>query len=246
MSGEKLGDFEEYGDGPDASEDSTDDEAQPGSEITPSVSAEELDVNVRELEDKEAEVERIRPLDEENPLGLDPRVGVKDLAYDRAKPGAKVYVVACLGRDLDAYEESFPDSPALDEYAGNVLTRFSRDDAVYACVYVKDSLTSADSNTTAYPMPESRLTRFPAEEAAMVGSSSVEFHRTPVPGDDDTPTLTLHLDREESGGTRESSPSGEEMDLESALSALSAHGYPNVVEKIAAEENVDESEVYGL
>lgn len=38
----------------------------------------------------------------ENPLGLDPRIDVHDLCFDRAKPGAKVYVVDRLAESLDA------------------------------------------------------------------------------------------------------------------------------------------------
>lgn len=139
----------------------------------------------RELAACRDELDRVEPLDEDNPLGLDPRVGVKDLCYDRAKPGAKVYVVASLASSVEIYEEVFEDAPALNEYAGNVVTRFSRDDAVLACVYVKDSLTSVDTNLTAYPMPESRLTRFPAEEASMVGEKTVRFARTSLPGEVD-------------------------------------------------------------
>jgi len=138
------------------------------------------------LSEVEGEVDDLRPLDEANPLSLDPRVGVKDLAFDRAKPGAKVYVVDVLAESVPDYYEAFPDAPALDDYAGNVVTRFRDADAVFAVVYVKDSLTSVDTNITAYPMPESRLTRYPAEEASMVGSSSVEFLRTNVPGEANT------------------------------------------------------------
>jgi len=175
MTDDELGDFEDYGDAPDSDEDPTDDEEQVDEQELPEPET------VRDLRE---EVERSRPLDEENPVGLDPRVGVKDLAFDRAKPGAKVYVVDVLAESVDAYYEEFPDAPALDEYGGNVLTRFRDADAVFAVVYVKDSLTSVDSNLTAYPMPESRLTRYPAEEATMVGSSSAEFERTRLPGEE--------------------------------------------------------------
>lgn len=113
-----------------------------------------------------------------NPLGLDARVGVHDLCFDRAKPGARVYVVRLLGESIQDYEERFPDAPALDDYEGNVICRFDPEDRVFAAVYVKDSLTS--TNFTAYPMPESRLTRFPAEEAELIGNGSVEFNRTPL------------------------------------------------------------------
>lgn len=136
------------------------------------------------LSEVEGEVDDLRPLDEANPLSLDPRVGVKDLAFDRAKPGAKVYVVDVLAESVPDYYEAFPDAPALDEYGGNVLVRFRDADAVFACVYVKDSLTSVDSNLTAYPMPESRLTRYPAEQATIVGSASEEFERTRLPGEE--------------------------------------------------------------
>lgn len=179
MSDGELGDFEEYGDDPDASEDSPDSEEP---ELVERDDEEKIQRLQSEMVEARAEAERIRPLDEENPLDLDPRVGVKDIAFDRAKPGAKVYVVASLASSVGEYEEAFPDAPHLDEYAGNVVTRFSRSDAVLACVYVKDSLTKVDTNITAYPMPESRLTRFPAEEASLVGESSVEFARTHVPG----------------------------------------------------------------
>jgi hypothetical protein len=210
---ESLGDFEASGDEepPDASEDSTEQEAyrgqthpvddegpappQPGEEDPtkaanspgqPDVQTVQARQEVTDLEDRlddvAAEIERNRPLGPENPLSLDPRVGVNDLAFDRAKPGAKVYVVDVLAESVDDYYEAFPDAPALDEYGGNVLVRFRDADAVFACVYVKDSLTSVDSNLTAYPMPESRLTRYPAEQATMVGSASEEFERTDFPG----------------------------------------------------------------
>ena len=120
---------------------------------------------------------------EDNPLDLDPRIGVKDLCFDRAKPGARVYVVDLLSPSVEAYRDQYPDSPPLSEYAGNVITRFDDEDAVFAVVYVKDSLTSVDTSITAYPMPESRLTRFPAEEASIVGSGSEEFERTDLPED---------------------------------------------------------------
>jgi len=211
---DELGDFEDYGDSPDASEDPTEQEEyrgetqvvdegpappQPGEEDptkaanspgSPDVQTAKARQEVADLEDRlddvEADMKRARPLGPENPLSLDPRVGVKDLAFDRAKPGAKVYVVDVLAESVDEYYEAFPDAPALDDYAGNVVTRFRDADAVFAVVYVKDSLTSVDTNITAYPMPESRLTRYPAEEASMVGSSSVEFLRTNVPGEANT------------------------------------------------------------
>lgn len=154
MTDDELPDFEDYGDAPES-----------------------------ESTDGEEQVRRIRN-EQENPIGLDPRVGVKDVAYDRAKPGAKVQVVSLLSETVEDYYEEFPDAPALDDYAGNVITSFTDEDAVFACVYLKDSLTSVDTNLTAYPMPESRLTRYPVESASMVGSSSVEFERTPVPEDD--------------------------------------------------------------
>jgi len=147
--------------------------------------AERLQNLGEEIVDLRNELEQVQPLDEENPLGVDPRVGVKDIAFDRAKPGAKVYVVDVLAESVPDYYEEFPDAPELDGYAGNVVTRFRDADAVFACVYVKDSLTSVDTNITAYLMPESRLTRFPAEQATMVGSSSVEFARTNLPEETD-------------------------------------------------------------
>jgi len=193
-----LGDFEDYGDSPESDEDPTDDEEQvvEHSDVDDAEDAAEearnlieLQGDLNEVEDRlqevEGEVDDLRPLDEENPTGLDPRVGVKDLAFDRAKPGAKVYVVDVLAESVPDYYEEFPDAPALDEYGGNVLTRFRDADAVFAVVYVKDSLTSVDTNLTAYPMPESRLTRYPAEEASMVGSASAEFERTRLPGEGD-------------------------------------------------------------
>lgn len=200
-----LGDFEEFGDTPDSDEDpdDTDEEYSGETHVVDADAdrdsrgvvvqgegdlpeteeqAERLQNLASEVASLRGDLERSRPLDEENPLSLDPRVGVKDLAFDRAKPGAKVYVVDLLAESVDEYYEEFPDAPALDEYGGNVLVRFRDADAVFACVYVKDSLTSVDSNLTAYPMPESRLTRYPAEEATMVGSAEVEFARTDVPG----------------------------------------------------------------
>lgn len=162
----ELGDFEDYGE--------EDDE-----EVDPVAAPTE--------EEAWEEIRSLRPLDEENPIGLDPRIGVKDLAWDRAKPGSKVYVVAELAPTVEEYYEAFPDAPAFDDYAGNVVARYTPSDTVFACVYVGNSLTKVDTNLTAYPMPESRLTRFPAEEASMVGGSEVEFERTPVYGETDAP-----------------------------------------------------------
>lgn len=182
-----LDSFEDYeGDDSDASDDTGEEEPLDEElQAAASVLTEDPDADAMaaEISDLRGQVERIRPLDEDNPLGLDPRVGVKDLCFDRAKPGAKVYVVASLAPTVEDYEEAFPDAPALDEYAGNVLTRFTRDDAVLACVYVKDSLTKVDTNITAYPMPESRLTRFPAEAASLVGPNEATFVRTTLPGE---------------------------------------------------------------
>jgi len=238
---DELGDFEDYGDSPDSSTDSENDGVEQND--APTVEG----------------VREIRDAPEENPLDLDPRVGVKDLCFDRAKPGAKVYVVASLASSVEAYEEAFPDAPALDEYAGNVVTSFTREDAVLACVYVKDTLTSVDTNTTAYPMPESRLTRFPAEEASMVGSSSVEFARTHLPGESDTHRLGGALpgqipddaERDEDGEAvipddAGSSPGAGEMDLSTALSCIATHGHTERAEEIREFEGLDEEEVYGL
>jgi len=235
---DELGDFEDYGDAPDSSTDPDDGVEQPD-ELT------------------EEGVRVIRDAPEENPLDLDPRVGVKDLCYDRAKPGAKVYVVASLASSVEAYEDEFPDAPALDEYAGNVVTSFTREDAVLACVYVKDTLTSVDTNTTAYPMPESRLTRFPAEAASMVGSSSVEFARTHLPGESDTHRLRGALpgqipddaERDEDGEAvipDDSTGSPSNMDLSEALACIATHGHTERAEEIAEFEGLDEEEVYGL
>lgn len=177
-SGGDLGDFEEFGDEqPDENEQVPDVDPQEAMDEGERIPKEVAD----RLRDLNEEVERLQPVEEENPLDLDPRVGDKDLCFDRAKPGARVYVVDVLAESVPEYYEEFPDAPALDEYAGNVVTRFTDADAVFACVYVKDSLTSVDTNVTAYPMPESRLTRFPAEQASMVGGAEVEFARTTVP-----------------------------------------------------------------
>lgn len=176
---DELGDFEEYGEDPDDSEDSTGGEEQKAVQISAEEEREQLLEENRELRTR---LERLEH-PELNPLDLDPRIGAKDLCFDRAKPGAKVYVVDVLAETVEDYYEEFPDSPALDEYAGNVVVRMDEEDAVFACVYVKDSLTSVDTAITAYPMPESRLTRYPAEEASMVGGASVEFERTRLPGE---------------------------------------------------------------
>jgi len=205
--GDELGDFtsgfddEQTHNEPAAGDDERDAretrETPTDTEITTTVEfSEEVENRLDDLrgrvEEVEAEADRLEPVGEENPIDLDPRVGAKDLCFDRAKPGAKVYVVDVLAESVPDYYEAFPDAPALDDYAGNVVTRFRDADAVFACVYVKDSLTSVDTNLTAYPMPESRLTRFPAEEASMVGGAEVEFDRTDTPAtepeaDEETP-----------------------------------------------------------
>jgi len=169
---EQIGDFQEF------EEDSGESE-EPNEEEILSMSEE-----ISYLENRVADLEnRLQFSPEENPLDLDPRIGVKDVAFDRAKPGAKVYVVASLADTVENYYEAFPDAPRLDEYAGNVITSFTDEDAVFAVVYVKDSLTSVDTNLTAYPMPATRLTRFPAEQASLIGEKDIEFTRTNVPGE---------------------------------------------------------------
>lgn len=266
---DELGDFEDYGDAPDSSTDPDDGEEQPEQKAVQISDEEEREQLLDENRELRTTLEQIRN-PQENPLDLDPRVGVKDLCYDRAKPGAKVYVVASLASSVDQYEEEFPDAPALDEYAGNLVASFTREDAVLACVYVKDSLTNVDTNTTAYPMPESRLTRFPAEEASMVGSAEVEFARTHLPG---TPTEAnrptgISVESPRLGGATPEqvpedaerdadgeavipddsadAPDGEEMDLERALSVVSTHGYVDEAREVAEDAGVDEEEVYGL
>jgi hypothetical protein len=126
------------------------------------------------------DLERLEPVGAENPTGVDPVPGKWDLCFDRAKPGARVYVVDVLAESVPEYYEEFPDAPRLDDYEGNVLSRMRDADRVLAAIYVKDTLTSV--SYTAYPMPESRLTRLPAEEAGLVGNSTVEFARPPVDG----------------------------------------------------------------
>ena len=274
MTDDELGDFEDFGDAPDSSEDSTDDgEEQPEQDAVQIPDEERGSERARLVEENDelrTTLEQIRN-PQENPLDLDPRVGVKDLCYDRAKPGAKVYVVASLASSVDAYEQEFPDAPALDEYAGNLVASFTREDAVLACVYVKDSLTNVDTNTTAYPMPESRLTRFPAEEASMVGSAEVEFARTHLPGTPpgaNRPTGISVEDHRLGGATPEqvpedaerdedgeavipddsgtSSPAGEDMDLSTALACIATHGHTERAEEIREFEGLDSEEVYGL
>lgn len=190
---DELGDFDDYGDSPESDEDPTDEEQNTDEERFREVYDEMVDLippgelgdtDPREVAEAAAKVVSVADEDEGlNPLDLDPRVGDKDLCFDRAKPGAKVYVVDVLAESVPEYYEEFPDAPALDEYAGNVVVRMDEEDAVFACVYVKDSLTSVDTAITAYPMPESRLTRYPAEQASMVGGASVEFERTALPGE---------------------------------------------------------------
>lgn len=192
MSDENLGDFDEFAE--DSEEEQPDDEQSEEVVTIPDVEDEDAAEQVAEQLEATGEqgrrtvlqgVEKASPV-EDNPLNLDPRVGLRDVCYDRAKPGAKVQVVDCLAETVEDYYEGFPDAPALDEYAGNVVAGMRETDAVFACVYLKDVLTSVDTKLTAYPMPESRLTRYPIEQASMVGSSSVEFERTRLPGEDDT------------------------------------------------------------
>jgi hypothetical protein len=157
---DELGSFEEFqGGSPDSEEDpDTTDEAQNATDDEPA--------------------EAFDPTD--NPLGLDPRPGKWDLCFDRAKPGAKVYVVDVLAESVEDYQENYPDAPELDTFEGNVVVRMRPEDRVLAAIYVDQSLTSTPD--TAYPMPESRLTRVPAEEASLIGNSTVEFDRPPVDG----------------------------------------------------------------
>jgi hypothetical protein len=119
----------------------------------------------------------------DNPLGLDPVPGTADLCFDRAKPGAKVYVVGVLSESVEDYQEDYPNAPDLDTFEGNVVVRMRPTDRVLACIYVDQSLTSMPE--TAYPMPESRLTRLPAEEATLIGGGDVTFDRPPVDGENE-------------------------------------------------------------
>ena len=259
---DELGDFEP---GPLTGEDDENDEqverkaqnAVGGANVAETPDEDPRGHDEQDLPDRETvadlreQVERLEPVDEENPIDLDPRIGRKDIAFDRAKPGAKVYVVDVLAESVPDYYEEFPDAPALDDYAGNVLTEFTRDDAVLACVYVKDSLTNVDTNTTAYPMPESRLTRYPAEEASMVGSSSVEFARTHLPGTPEganRPTGVAVEDAPDRGDEEAAGepPAAGEMDLSTALACIATHGHTERAEEIREFEGLDEEEVYGL
>ena len=192
-----LGRFEEFqGDSPGDSNDSeeTDDVAQnaTGDVDTPmpddlpetddDLERVELKQEVDDLNERvsaaEEKADRLLPSDADNPTGVDPIPGTWDLCFDRAKPGARVYVVDVLAESVPEYRETYPDAPELDSYAGNVLSRMREADRVLAAIYVKDDLTNV--SYTAYPMPESRLTRFPVEEANLVGNRTVEFARPPV------------------------------------------------------------------
>jgi len=194
-----LGGFEEFqGDSPDSSNDpeETDDVEQNATvDVDTSMTDElpERDVDLERVELKQAvddlnervsaaeeNAERLLPSDADNPTGVDPVPGKWDLCFDRAKPGARVYVVDVLAESVPDYRENYPDAPELDSYEGNVLSRMREADRVLAAIYVKDTLTSV--SYTAYPMPESRLTRLPAEEASLVGNSTAEFDRPPVDG----------------------------------------------------------------
>lgn len=188
-----LGDFEEFGNDSDEISEA-DDMAQndeqdllpggggvdpaDGSLIEPPTQKAQEGVP-RDQEDDEQEDE-FDPTD--NPLGIDPRPGKWDLCFDRAKPGAKVYVVDVLAESVEEYQENYEDAPELDSFEGNVVTRMRPDDRVLAAIYVDQSLTSTPD--TAYPMPSSRLTRVPAEEASLIGNGTVEFARPPVEGDE--------------------------------------------------------------
>jgi hypothetical protein len=145
---------------------------------------EELAEEVFDLQERvesvEAQTDRLEPADAKNPTGIDPVPGKWDLCFDRAEPGTRVYVVDVLAESVPDYRENYPDAPNLDSFEGNVLSRIREADRVLAAIYVKDTLTSV--SYTAYPMPESRLTRLPAEEASLVGNSTVEFDRPPVDG----------------------------------------------------------------
>ena len=265
---DELGDFEDYGDAPDSSTDSGNDGVEQDAEdrgweiydeMVEQIPVDELgDTDPAEVANAAAkilELERGGP--EQNPVGIDPRVGEKDVAYDRAKPGAKLYVVQILAETVEDYYEEFPDAPALDEYVGNVVSGFDPEGAVFACVYLKDSLTSVDTNLTAYPMPESRLTRYPTEQASMVGSSSVEFERTRLPGEThrldaaEPAEIPDDAERDEDGEAvlpddAGSSPGAGEMDLSTALSCIATHGHTERAEEIREVEGLDSEEVYGL
>jgi len=178
---DNLGSFEEYqGDSPDSPEAPENDDMAQNATDDPSseeVAREVMDLQER-VEEVEAETDRLLPSDANNPTGVDPVPGKWDLCFDRAKPGARVYVVDVLAASVEDYYDSYPDAPDLDTYEGNVLSRMRDADRVLAAIYVKDTLTSVSYQ--AYPMPESRLTRLPAEEADLVGNGTVEFARPPV------------------------------------------------------------------
>ena len=193
---DNLGSFEEYqGDSPDSAEaPENDDMAQNATgdvdtsmpddlpETDDGLERVELKQEVDDLNERvtaaEEKADQLLPATAANPTGVDPVPGKWDLCFDRAKPGARVYVVDVLAESVEEYYESYPDAPALDTYEGNVLSRMRNADRVLAAIYVKDTLTSVSYQ--AYPMPESRLTRLPAEEADLVGNGTVEFARPPV------------------------------------------------------------------
>lgn len=178
MSDDKLTDFEDYGDESESEESATGDAAQDDTKTN-----EELAREVMDLRERVEEFEEFDPTD--NPLDLDPRPGKWDLCFDRAKPGAKVYVVDVLAESVEEYKTDYPDAPDLDTFEGNVITRMRPEDRVLAVIYVDQSLTGVPE--TAYPMPESRLTRLPAEEAALIGKDEVPggFDRPPIDGGGD-------------------------------------------------------------
>lgn len=178
-----FGDFQ--GGSPEVPDDPENDDMAQNETDDPS--SEELAEDVFELrervEEVEAETERLEPAGAENPTGVDPVPGKWDLCFDRAKPGARVYVVDVLAESIPDYRENYPTAPELDTYEGNVLSRMREADRVLAAIYVKDTLTSVSYQ--AYPMPESRLTRLPAEEADLIGNGSVEFARPPVEAEEE-------------------------------------------------------------
>lgn len=194
-----LGSFDEFqGGSPDSSKqpDTTDD-AQNATDDEPDNA--ELAREVMDLQERVEEFEEFDATD--NPLGLDPRPGKWDLCFDRAKPGAKVYVVDVLAESVEDYQDTYEDAPELDTFEGNVVVRMRPDDRVLAAIYVDQSLTSTPD--TAYPMPESRLTRVPAEEADLIMNGSVEFARPPVDGhrlDDAEPETTDDAKRDDEAG----------------------------------------------
>lgn len=102
-------------------------------------------------------------------------IRVPGVAYDVGQKGfARVFVMARLADSAKEYDRRRPDDKSILDYFKNRLVGADDSDAVYQCVFLPDSPATRDGlkdPSTRYPLPESRLIPFRAEQGDPIDDS---------------------------------------------------------------------------